>query len=260
MPTLTRAGHTLHYTDVGSGRPLVLIHSFLCSTAMWERVSLPGRRITVDLRGHGQSGPALTPFTLYDLVEDVLAVLDHAGVERATFVGLSIGGMVSMRTALTHPDRVDGLVLLDTDGGPESRMVSMKYAAMGAVAKRMGVKPLLGQVAALMFGTTTLKQRPELVAQWKTIWSQAHVPSVLTFLDALSERDDVLDQLGSLQHPRHVVVGAQDKALPPERSIKLAAALGVELIQVPDAGHLSVLERPALLQSEITGFLDRNPA
>lgn len=111
-----------------------------------------------------------------------------------------------------------------------------------------------------MFGATTLKRQPELVVQWKGIWRDAHVPSVLTFLDTLSQRDDVLDQLPTLTIPRHVVVGAQDKALPPERSRRLAAALQVELIQVPDCGHLSTLEQPAVLQSEITGFLDRNPA
>lgn len=260
MPTLTRAGHTLHYTDVGAGRPLVLVHSFLCSTAMWERVTLPGRVITVDLRGHGQSGPATRPFSLYDLVDDVLAVMDHAGLAHATLVGLSIGGMVSLRLALRHPDRVAALVLLDTDAGPETRTVSLKYAAMGAVAKRLGTKPLLGQIAGLMFGATTLATQPELVSAWKARWRDVHVPSVLLFLDTLADRDDVLEQLGDVQVPVHVVVGAQDKALPPARSRALAAALGVDLVQVPDCGHLSVLEQPAALQAEITGFLDRNPA
>lgn len=103
MPKLERNGIPLSYEVSGSGPPVVLGHSFLCSGEMWTPqvgpLALGYQVINPDLRGHGNSGVVDAPFDLYDLVDDVLAVLDHLAIERAVWAGLSIGGMVALRAA-----------------------------------------------------------------------------------------------------------------------------------------------------------------
>jgi len=113
IATVERNGATIYYEVTGSGPAIVLMHSFLCSGEMWgpqiEPLSAQYEVINIDMRGHGKSGPAETPFDLYDLVGDVVAVLDREGVDRACWAGLSIGGMIALRAALTAPDRVGAL-------------------------------------------------------------------------------------------------------------------------------------------------------
>src|SRR2546427_1181560 len=91
-------GVAIFFEDVGSGPAVVLVHGLLCSGMMWRGQVRPlSRRFRVinpDLRGHGQSGRVATPFSLYDVVADVFAVLDQLRIDRAVWCGLSIGGMV----------------------------------------------------------------------------------------------------------------------------------------------------------------------
>ena len=108
MPSIERDCLKIHFEDLGSGPPVVLGHSFLCSGEMWSpqvpKLAERHRVINIDERGHGHSGKLSEPFDLYDMVDDVLAVLDHLGIKNAVWAGLSIGGMVALRAALAFPD------------------------------------------------------------------------------------------------------------------------------------------------------------
>ena len=95
----SRNGQKLYYESYGEGPPLIFIHSYLANRTMWDqevaRFSKDHHVLVVDLRGHGHSG-ASAPHTLYDMVDDVIAVLDHAKVQSAIWCGLSIGGMITI--------------------------------------------------------------------------------------------------------------------------------------------------------------------
>lgn len=118
MPTISRDGISIYFAESGEGPPLILAHSFFCSGEMWSRVlgslSRRHRVINVDLRGHGRSGPIERRITIYDLLSDCVAVLDHLKIDSAVWCGLSIGGMIGLRAALVVPERVRALILLDT--------------------------------------------------------------------------------------------------------------------------------------------------
>ena len=262
MGTARSHGIEIHYEATGDGPAIVLLHSFLCSGAMWEPqvgpLSRRCRTLNVDLRGHGRSGPIEEEFDLYDMVDDAVAVLDREGVEKAVWAGLSVGGMVALRAALVRPERVAGLALLDTDAGPEKRGVTLKYRLLGAVARWLGLGPVMPQVTKQMFGRTTLRERPELVRQWVERFRGVHVPSMLRMLTALVRRDDLTARLGSIAVPALVLVGEEDASLPPQRSRRLAAALPeARLVEVPAAGHLASLEQPEAVSAALLGFLDR---
>jgi 3-oxoadipate enol-lactonase len=258
-------GQSIFFDDVGSGAPVVLGHSFLCSGEMWRGQirGLAGgcRIINPDFRGHGRSGPCDRPFSLYDAVEDVIAVLDRLGIERAVWCGLSIGGMVAIRAALRHPDRVAALILLDTDAGSETGLRALKYRAMGLGAKALGMRPFIPAITRLMFGPTTRRRNPGLVGEWRRAFATVEVPSMLRCLHALMDRDSVVARLPEIEVPSLVMVGEQDRSLPPALSRRIFEGLrDSTMAVVREAGHLSALEQPTQVNEAIKRFLAGEPS
>lgn len=228
---------------------------------MW-REQLPAlaeryRVINVDARGHGASDPAETPFTVRDMVNDTLAALDAEGVERAVWAGLSMGGMAALHAALDVPDRVSALILLDTDAAAETFLVRLKHRALTWMLRGFGVRAVLSDVERLMFGATSRRERRELVAEWRARFEAMHVPSVLQYVPVLADREDLTPRLNEVRVPALVLVGEEDKALPPARSRRLAEALpDARLDVIPGAGHLSALERPEAVTGAMLRFLE----
>ena len=260
MPSLKRDGVRIEFQEMGRGPAIVLIHGFLMSGEMWReqvpRLAETHRVINVDLRGHGRSSSAAAPIDLYDLMDDVIQVLDSLGVRRAVWVGLSIGGMIALRAALVSPDRVAGLILLDTDAGAESPGRAVRYTLMAVGSRLLGVGPFLPAVARLMFGPTTRRRSPRLVREWKRRFRDVDSPSRLHYVKCLVRRDSVLDRLPEIGVPVLVIVGEEDASLPPERSRAIVARVrGARLAVLPEAGHLTALERPELVTEEMCRFL-----
>ncbi len=261
MPTIAHRGIDLFFDDTGTGPAIVLGHSFLCSGSMWREqvptLSRTHRVLNVDLRGHGRSGPVEGAFTIHDAVDDVIAVLDHARIDMAVWCGLSIGGMVALRAALTRPERVRALVLMDTDAGADTTLRKLRFRAMGLGVRLVGIRPFLPAITRLMFGATTRRRNSTLVDSWARDAAHVHVPSALQVLDSLMRRDAVVERLHEIRAPALVLVGAEDRSLPPKLSERIHAGLGdSRLVVVPDAGHLSALEQPARVNAALLEFLD----
>jgi 3-oxoadipate enol-lactonase len=262
MPTCQRAGGELYYEVRGSGPPIVLGHSFLCSGEMWgpqlEPLAEHHQVLNLDLRGHGKSGQAIRPFGMYELVEDVLAVLDREGVGRAVWAGLSIGGMVALRAALVAEDRVSGLILLDTHAGRETVFGKLRSLLMGSAVKAFGLRPLMPEIIRLFFSSDTRKAKQSLIDEWKERFASVHVPSMLQTMQALRKRDSILDRLAEIKVPALVIVGEQDALLPLSYSMEIAAGLtDTSLVVIEKAGHLSSLEQPELVTSAMVSFLEQ---
>ncbi len=262
MPTCEGAGGDIYYEVRGSGPPIVLGHSFLCSGEMWgpqlEPLGEHHQVLNLDLRGHGKSGPVIRPFGMYDLVEDVLAVLDREGVGRAVWAGLSIGGMVALRAALVAEERVSGLILLDTHAGRETAFNKLRSLVMGSMVKAFGPRLLAPELTRLFFSSDTRKTKQPLIDEWKERFASVHVPSMLRALRALRRRDSVLDRLGEIKGPALVIVGEDDGLLPPSYSNEIAAGLtDASLVVVEKAGHLSTLEQPESVTSAMVSFLQK---
>ena len=112
-------GHALRCSLAGCGEPtFVCLHGLVDRIEIWDRLTpglaARGRVLCVDQRGHGESEAPPGPYGRADLARDVAGVLDALGIARAVLVGHSMGGIVAMATALAHPDRVAGLVLIGT--------------------------------------------------------------------------------------------------------------------------------------------------
>lgn len=262
--TTTRTAHNgsmrLVFDDVGEGPAILLGHSFLCDRTMWAgqvpALAEQYRVLNMDIRGHGESGPADSRCSLAEMVDDALAVLDEAGIERAAWVGLSVGGMIAMRAALDHPERVAALGLLATDAASETGWKRFKYGLLAMIARRVGIRRMVGQINKQMFGKTMLRTRPDIVAHWSRHFAGLDLRSVLNVQPAIVDRDNILQWLPSVEIPAIVLVGQEDAAISPRQSVRLAEALpDVRLQEMEATGHLVAVERPAFVSDALESFL-----
>lgn len=261
MPSIERQRQRIFYEETGSGPAIVLGHSFLCSGEMWEEqvpvLAESFRVINIDYRGHGQSSTVEGPFDLYDLIDDTTAILDELGIEGAIWAGLSTGGFVALRAALTIPERVRAIVVADASAAAESFYPKFKYRALGLGARLVGMRPFVPAVAPIMFGQTTLNENPDLVEEWTPELLSMDLTSLLSFLEAIVTRDSLLDRLGEIQVPALIVVGEEDRAQPVPRAQQIADGIpGARLEIIPDAGHLSALEQPGAFNRVLLDFLN----
>jgi 3-oxoadipate enol-lactonase len=261
--SIARPGARVAYQVGGAGEPtIVLGHSLLCDASMWADVAprLAARRrvINVEVRGHGRS-TAEAPFALEDLADDWRAILDELDVADAVLVGLSMGAMTAMRLALASPERVRGMVLLDSSADRETRFGRVKYRAMAEIARRFGiVRALERPIRNVMFARASLRERRDVVDRGMATIRAHDTKQLYHAVRAVIDRPSIRGRLSALRCPVHVVCGADDRATPPVRSRRIAEMIpGATLALVPGAGHLSALERPDEVVREIETFLSK---
>jgi 3-oxoadipate enol-lactonase len=261
--TLERGGARLAYSvSSGDGPAIVLGHSLLCDRRMWDpildRLDPRLRLISIDARGHGRS-TAPGPFSLEDLADDWRAILDAEAVPRAILCGLSMGGMTAMRLALASPERVAALALLDTSADRQPAWERVKFGAMALVVERFGfLKPILRAVAPVMFGRTSMRERRAVVDAQMARAAENDPRQLVHAVRAVMNRGSIYERLPALGCPVMVIVGAEDRATPPERSRRIAGAIaGARLTMVPRAGHLSTLEEPDAVAGALGAFFAR---
>lgn len=272
---LTRPGARVAYTDTGApaDRPdapvVVLGHGLLFSGRMFDAqvaALRPAYRcLTVDWRSQGRSPRAAGPHDMDTLLGDLVALLDECDTGPVHYVGLSMGGFVGMRLAARHPDRVRTLTLLDTSAAPEPAPSRRRERIMAHALPYVGLRPLEGQVAALMFGPTFLRARtrtgsPEQQAYdaWRTPLVQTDRRGLKQAVLGVLDRDGVEDELGRITALTLVVTGADDRPTPVAQAERIVAGIpGARLEVVPACGHSCTVEQPDVVTRLLVDHLDR---
>ncbi len=255
MPVAEVNGQSITYTDSGGDGPTIIwSHGFLMDHTMFDAQvqALSGdyRCVAWDERGFGAT-PATGPFTYWDSADDAVALLDHLGIDQAVFAGMSQGGFLSMRAALAHPDRVRGLILIDTQAGTEAAENVEAYGGM--LQHWLGDAPLgeIGEfVAGLILGD------PDLAATWIPIWEERRGEMTQHPGDCLLSRDDITDRLSEIGCPALVIHGDADAAIPLELGQVLADRIpGASIVVMPGGSHAANMTHPAETNEAIRGFL-----
>lgn len=260
MPYLKRDGAEIYYEISGDGPPVVLGHSLLCDGRMWEdvvpRLAEQYRVINVDFRGHRYSTSA-TDFSFDDLAADWLAIMDELGIERAALCGLSMGGMTAFCFSLRYPERVAGIIGIDTNGDAETWSNRVQYSIMAAIYRRFGMIGLIRNTTLkLMFGRSTLDQRPELAETFRERVEGHDKEQLTRAIRAVFSRPSYLPQLHTLSCPLMILIGEEDLATPMKYSQRLRRTVpGSVLHVIPRAGHLSAMEQPELIAKYALDFL-----
>lgn len=263
MARATANGIEIEYLDEGEGPPIVFGHGLLSSKEMFDEqiAALRDRYrcISLDWRGHGTSTYPPQEWTLWDMVDDTLALCAELGIERATFLGLSQGGFTFMRLAMDHPELVEALVLLDTSADVENPDMLDEYIGL-AEAYREDPTPGVADAAAMaLYSQDWMDQNPEAYAKEREVML-SHPPEglYLAATGAVFKRESVVDRLGEINAPTLVMVGEHDVATPPEKAQQLADGIaGAQLVTIPAAGHHSPIENPPAVTEALESFLAR---
>lgn len=248
-------GQRISYTDHGGdGPPVIFSHGFLMDGSMFDaqvsELSGEFRCITWDERGHGES-PVDGPFTYWDSADDALALLDELGITSAVFAGMSQGGFLSLRAALRAPERVRGLILIDTQSGVEDPEALPLYVAMNDEWLANGPAAVQEVVATLIFG-------PGIdVLPWYDKWNALDRSKFKDTFQTLVGRDDITDRLGEITAPSLIVHGSADAAIPMWRAEQLQEGLANvrELVVVEGAGHAANMSHPDQVNAAISRFV-----
>jgi 3-oxoadipate enol-lactonase len=216
------------------------------------------RTIAYDQRGHGASPVPPGPYAIADLGRDALALLDHLGLRRAAFVGLSIGGMVGQWLAANAPERVSHLVLLCTT----ARFPSPDpWHERAATVRRAGsVAVVADAVVARWLTEPYAAAHPRLADDFKAMMSAQPPDGYAACCEALAGLDE-RDDLARIRAPTLVIGGAQDAAIPTEHQRALAAAIPGARLELLDPGaHVVSAERAEAVNALILSHIDQEAA
>jgi pimeloyl-ACP methyl ester carboxylesterase len=257
MPELDRAGVAVHYevTGGGAGEPaqpgqpaVLLTHGFAASSRMFDKnvAAIPGRTVvTWDIRGHGASAYPEDPaaYSPELALADMAALLDTVGAERAMLVGHSLGGYLSLRFQLAHPDRVAGLVLIDTGPGYRNEQARQKWNER---AERNAL---------------TLAERGVGAFNGDELAGVAHrdASGLINVARRILPQYDsaVLDGLPSIDVPVLVIVGEDDAPFVPAAQVMVARIPGARMAMVPGAGHAPNVTHPEVVNPLLAEFSQR---
>lgn len=253
----------------GAGRDVVLIHGNPSSTYTWRKVIEPlaarYRVHAIDLPGFGFSDkPVDASYTAAWLARQVVGYLDAAGIERAVLVGNSMGGHVASETAILHPDRVAGLVLVGAGGlpGGGSYPLSRRILSWPVIGPALRALPGRGRVRD---GLREAVYDPAEIteADVDAVYSALRSAGGLNgFLGRMRDRvsPDRPDRVRTITAPTLVITGDSDRLMPPDNARRYRELIaGSELLVMERTGHLPQEERPERFVAEITRWIDAHP-
>lgn len=264
MAFVRSGGREIYAERHGEGSvPLLLLHGAGSNAATWWQ-QLPAFAaahgcVTMDLRCFGRSAAPMAELRYEHLLADVLAVLDHFGLQRVIVAGQSLGGMVGVRLALQHASRIAGFIACDTLLGIDHPVL---HDAMARRARTAGALTLEQRALGAWF----LRRDPERAALYAQI--NHFNPSALSVppevwsaaIGALLAPEQLLPvaALGGIACPTLWLVGREDPLVPLQAMLDAQAALpGSELAVLDDCGHSSYFEQPQAFNHRVLDFIAR---
>ncbi|CUR59746.1 3-oxoadipate enol-lactonase [metagenome] len=235
---------------------VVLSNSMGADLRMWDGVVAAleehFRVVRYDTRGHGTSPTAPGPYSMDDLADDVVALLDRLGVEKAHLVGLSLGGMTGIRLAARDPERIDRLVLLCTGAFLEA---GPGYTERAAHVRAEGTGSVAEGVVSRWFTPAYLEQHPDVRAYHEAMCAATSAEGYAGSCEAIAAMD-LRPDLPQVKAPTLAIAGEDDPATPPRYLREIAENVpDGRLVVVPDAAHLAAAQQPHAVAAAILEHL-----
>jgi 3-oxoadipate enol-lactonase len=257
-------GTRIHYEVTGKSgaTPVLMIQGLGASKNAWnlQRIAMATRFriISFDNRGAGRSDKPTEPFTLEQIADDALAVLDAAGIETAHVVGASMGGVISQIVAVKYPHRVRSLTLVCT----ACRNHPWRQELLQSWAKTAADKGMIevGKEAAQWVMSPRSFRRLVPAFTWMgPLAALRPRHSFVSQIDAiLNTREDLVDQLSTITAPTMVIVGNQDILTPRGDSEEIAERIpNAELVVISGAAHGLMMEHSSTFNRILIEFLQR---
>lgn len=274
MPTTSVRDVELYYEEHGSGDPLLCIMGFATDSTGWL-MQTPAfaeryRTVVFDNRGVGRSSKPTGAYTIHEMADDAVALLDHLQIERAHVLGVSMGGMIAQELVLRHPDRVRGLVLACTFPEPDAETEEQRkviFTQMGGSITDGGemkidftaLNPMtfFQHLLPLVFNPSFIQtELPKLMQMFAGALQYGFsIEAILGQMQAIMAHKST-DRLAGIKSPTMVITGDADRLISPANSDVLAKSIpGAKLVTVPGGSHAFNIEMPDLFNRAVLDFL-----
>jgi pimeloyl-ACP methyl ester carboxylesterase len=266
-------GMRVHLRDEGPSNelaPLVLIHGTSASLHTWdgwtEALIAERRVVRFDLPAFGLTGPAPdNDYRASRYGEFVVRMMDRLGIERAVLAGNSLGGNIALEVAFQAPDRVAGLVLVDSGGypfEPESMPIGFRIAQIPAFAplmSRLLPRSMIESSVHNVYGDPSLVTEELIDRYYELTLREGNRTALVERFQQMVVREDVRELAAALTMPTLLIWGDQDRLIPPEIGVMMQADIpGSELVRFAHLGHVPHEEAPAETLAVVIGFLARH--
>lgn len=243
----------------GRGLPtLVLLHAFPLSSRMWEpqleSLSRRFRVVAPDLAGFGLSWTPDAPFSLIDQAHAVETTLDDLRIDEMVVVGCSMGGYVALPLLDRLGPRVRGLVLANTRATPDTEAAAADRHRLATEVESEGVDAVVSEMTAKLLGTSTLRDRPDLVDHVQALMLENGPAGIAIALRAMAARPGSSALLRRVHCPVLVIAGEEDTVNGPDVARAMAAKIRAARVEVLPGGHLSNLEATEEFDRELADF------
>ena len=249
------------YSIDGTGPALFMVHGIGTCRAIWKglihHLAQSFKCISYDLRGHGESPVPATPYSLDDLVDDLEALREKLGIDKAHVIGHSLGGMIGPAYTRTHPERVLSLGLLSTAAGRTTEDRAKVMAVIAAMEEK-GITPVLDTLVERWYTDEFIAARPDAI--------QARIKQVVdtpddVFLNVfrIYAETEMAPWLNQIAAPSLVLTGELDGGCNPRLNRFIADELpNSELVILKGLKHSILIEAPDLVTTTVQDFLVRH--
>ncbi len=259
--TFSSDGMPIHYAEAGQGTPVILVHGLSANLGLnwvqpgiFHALAKKYRVVAFDLRGHAHSGKPHNPSDYgIELVEDIVRLMDHLGIQKAHVVGYSMGGFIALKMAVMHPERMLSVVPCGSGWTPDpDRDLAFLGTLADSIERGEGYGPLLERLQPL--GKPVSAPRRMLVAAVMSLKNDGQ--AITAILRSAHQLRVTEDALRNNRLPALSLVGARDP-LKPLADQMCAVMANIREVVIPNADHFSTLSKPGYL-AELEKFLAAN--
>lgn len=259
MPKIEVNNINLFYKIKGQGEPVLFLHGLGSSTIDWEH-QIPYfaknyQTITVDTRGHGQSDKPSSPYSIALFTEDIAKFIQSSAIEtqRVHIVGISMGGMVALQLAVSYPELVKSIVVVNSGADFTLKNLSIKYQYLkrNIIVKLVGMRKMGEVLANKLFPDEQFAETRELFAnRWATNDKKAYLNSMRAIVNWTVE-----DKLDKITCPTLILAADQDYS-PIEQKKALAKAIeNAELVIISNSRHATPIDQKDKFNNTVGEFL-----
>lgn len=250
----------MHFRDIGVGKPVVLIHGFLENSDMWNEFSVElskkYRIILPDLYGHGKTPSIAEVHSMEKQAEGILEILAHLKIDKAAFIGHSMGGYIALSIARDFPEKVEKLALFFSSTMPDSQEKKQQRLKAVETAKenresfiRLGVKNLFNQ--------NNLDNLRDEIEFARKLAMEMPLEGITAALKGMRERKDTQTVLEKADYPIEIILGKFDSAVDLEKFTSQIPQKSHIQLHILPVGHMGHLEAPVESLDLIQSFLNR---
>ena len=257
MPTFTSNDATLHYQTFGDAAQPALVFSNSLGTkfSMWQPQIEFFKKdffvICYDTRGHGSSSAPQGPYSIQQLGQDVINLLDHLKIEKATFCGISMGGLTGQWLAIHYPQRFNHVIVCNTAAkiGQENA-----WQERAALVREQGLTPIAATAASRWFTLPFIQSQATLVETLSNDLAASSAEGYASCCEALAKAD-LREQLSSITIPMLIIAGKQDPVTTViDGQFMQSHIVKSQLFEI-DASHISNIELPHVFNQAVQQFI-----